>query len=281
MTTQSGIKSDKDWMREVLHDGYGQSLEVETVLYDSNTEHQRLKLFENKKFGRVLTLDNVVQTTQNDEFVYHEMLTHVPLFAHGNAKNVLIIGGGDGGIAREVLKHPVETVTMIEIDAGVVEFSKKYLPTLSDGAFEDERLTVIIDDGARYMRENQNNYDVIIVDSTDPIGPGEVLFTDTFYGHAQRALGEKGILVTQNGVPFMQPDELSQTLRAFKALFKHYGCYLAHVPSYAGGAMALGFASQTDYRGKQKECDLNLKYYNSDVHVSAFSLPNYIRKLFP
>lgn len=281
MTTQSDIKSDKDWMREVLHDGYGQSLEVGAVLYDSNTEHQRLKLFENKKFGRVLTLDDVVQTTQNDEFVYHEMLTHVPLFAHGDAKNVLIIGGGDGGIAREVLKHPVETVTMIEIDAGVVEFSKKYLPTISDGAFDDERLKVIIEDGARYMRENQNNYDVIIVDSTDPIGPGEVLFTDTFYGNAQRALGDKGILVTQNGVPFMQPNELSQTLRAFKALFKHYGCYLAHVPSYAGGAMALGFASQTDYRGKKKECHLDLKYYNSDVHASAFSLPNYIRKLFP
>ncbi len=197
-----------NWMREPLHKHYAQSLSVDNMLYDSETDHQRIKVFENGTFGRILTLDDVVQTTEGDNFVYHEMLTHVPILAHGAAKRVLIIGGGDGGMAREVLRHTsVNHVTMVEIDAGVVEFSKKYLPTLSQGAFDDPRLELVIKDGAVFMRETEQTYDVIIVDSTDPIGPGEVLFTDTFYGHAQRALTENGILVTQNGVPFMQGDE--------------------------------------------------------------------------
>ncbi|NCX82401.1 MAG: polyamine aminopropyltransferase, partial [Rhodobacteraceae bacterium] len=218
------------WMREPLHKHYAQSLSVDNLLYDSETDHQRIKVFENGTFGRILTLDDVVQTTEGDNFVYHEMLTHVPILAHGAAKRVLIIGGGDGGMAREVLRHTcVNHVTMVEIDAGVIEFSKEYLPTLSQGAFDDTRLELVIKDGAVFMRETEQTYDVIIVDSTDPIGPGEVLFTDTFYGHAKRALTENGILVTQNGVPFMQGDELTNTLRAFKALFQDWGCYTATV----------------------------------------------------
>lgn len=273
--------TNKKWFKENLHNGYAQSLEIKEVLYDSETSHQCLKLFENPKFGRVLTLDNVVQTTQNDEFIYHEMLAHVPMFAHPSPLNVLIIGGGDGGIAREVLKHDVHSVTMVEIDTGVIEFSKKYLPTISNGVFSDPRLHVIVNDGAAFMRENKNQYDIVIVDSTDPIGPGEVLFTDTFYDYAARALGESGILVTQNGVPFMQPEELRSSLRAFKSLFKQYGCYLASVPSYAGGPMAMGFASQTNYLHSVNPCTLKLKYYNSKVHQAAFALPNYIQELFP
>lgn len=273
-------QQEKAWMRENLHIGYAQSLQVENVLYDSQTNHQRIKLFENPKFGRVLTLDDVVQTTQGDEFIYHEMLAHVPMFAHSDPKRVLIIGGGDGGIAREVLRHTVDNVTMVEIDQSVIEFSKEYLPTLSAGAFDDPRLAVVIEDGAVFMRETQDTFDVIIVDSTDPIGPGEVLFTDTFYGHAARALGENGILVTQNGVPFMQPQELSGSLRAFKALFKYYGCYLAGVPSYAGGPMALGFASQADYANIARPSEFKLRYYNTAVHHAAFALPNYIKALF-
>ena len=172
----------------------------------AQTEHQRLRVFENARFGRVLTLDDVVQTTEGDNFIYHEMLTHVPILAHGSAREILIIGGGDGGMAREALRHEnVARVTMVEIDAGVVEFSRQYLPKLSNGAFEDPRLDLVINDGAVFMRETERRFDVIIVDSTDPIGPGEVLFTDHFYGHAKRALNPGGILVTQNGVPFMQP----------------------------------------------------------------------------
>ncbi|UWR41367.1 polyamine aminopropyltransferase [Phaeobacter inhibens] len=283
--------SDQIWNTERLHAHYAQSLRVDEMLYDSNTEHQRLKVFQNGQFGRILTLDDVVQTTEGDNFIYHEMLTHVPILAHGNAKRVLIIGGGDGGMAREALRHTsVEHVTMVEIDAGVVDFSKEYLPMLSDGAFDDPRLNLVINDGALFMKENTETFDVIIVDSTDPIGPGEVLFTDTFYGHAARSLSEDGIIVTQNGVPFMQGDELTGTLRAFQALFADASCYLATVPTYAGGPMAFGWGSLSDKARNVSLADVEARYtaagidtgyYNPEVHKAAFALPNYVKKLFP
>lgn len=158
---------------------FAQSLGVTKVLYDNNSSLQHIQVFENDRFGRVLTLDGVVQTTQGDEFIYHEMLTHVPILAHGNATRILIIGGGDGGMAREVLRHKsVEKVTMVEIDEGVVAFSKTYLPSLSNGAFDDPRLDLVIADGADFMVTSTDEFDVIIIDSTDPVGPGEVLFTE-------------------------------------------------------------------------------------------------------
>jgi len=279
------------WSVEALHDGYGQMLREDRVLYDSNTDHQRLRVFENARMGRVLTLDGVVQTTTGDEFIYHEMLSHVPILAHGAAKRVLIIGGGDGGMAREVLRHStVEHVTMVEIDAGVVDFSKEYLPTLSAGAFNDPRLDLVIADGAAFVRETDRRFDVMIVDSTDPIGPGEVLFTDTFYDHARGLLSDDGIIVTQNGVPFMQGDELTGTMRAFQALFADWTCYQAHVPTYAGGPMALGWGSKS---GTARAVDLETlthrfeatgietRYYTPEVHKAAFALPGYIKALMP
>jgi len=279
------------WSVEELHDGYGQMLQEDTVLYDSETVHQRLRVFENKKLGRVLTLDGVVQTTTSDEYMYHEMLSHVPILAHGAAKRVLIIGGGDGGVAREVLRHKtVEHVTMVEIDAGVVDFSKEYLPTISDGAFEDPRLELVIADGAAFVRDTELKFDVVVVDSTDPIGPGEVLFTDTFYDHCKSMLTEDGIIVTQNGVPFMQGEELTGTMRAFKALFTDWTCYLTHVPTYAGGPMALGWGSM---KSKASKVDLIIlaqrftatgiktRYYTPEIHKAAFALPKYIQALMP
>ena len=279
-----------DWMRESLHPDYAQCLRVGRLLFDSETEHQRLRLFENAKFGRVLTLDDVVQTTEADNFIYHEMLTHVPILAHGAARRVLIIGGGDGGMAREVLRHrDVAHVTMVEIDAGVVEFSRQYLPMLSQGAFDDPRLDLVIGDGAAFMRDTDGGYDVIIVDSTDPVGPGEVLFTDSFYGHARRALAPGGVLVTQNGVPFMQGDELTNTMRAFKALFADWGCYLATVPSYAGGPMAFGWGSDgaagsvdlETLRARYQASGIATDYYTPAVHLAAFALPGYVQRLMP
>ncbi|MFW8634579.1 polyamine aminopropyltransferase [Cribrihabitans pelagius] len=280
-----------EWVTESLHAHYAQRLRVDEMLYDSNTAHQRLKVFQNGQFGRILTLDDVVQTTEGDNFIYHEMLTHVPILAHGNAKRVLIIGGGDGGMAREALRHQsVEHVTMVEIDGGVVDFSKEYLPMLSEGAFDDPRLNLVINDGALFMKENTEKFDVIIVDSTDPIGPGEVLFTDTFYGHAARSLTEDGIIVTQNGVPFMQGDELTGTLRAFQALFADASCYLATVPTYAGGPMAFGWGSLSgkarnvsleDLETRFAAAGIDTGYYNPEVHKAAFALPNYVKKLFP
>lgn len=279
----------KGWTLERLHRDHAQALRETRVIYDSATAHQRLRVFENTTFGRILTLDDVVQVTERDNFIYHEMLTHVPLFAHGAARRVLIVGGGDGGMAREALRHPLDSVTMVEIDAGVVDFSRQYLPTISNGAFDDPRLDLVIADGADFMRDTSGGFDVIIIDSTDPIGPGEVLFTDHFYGHAKRALSPGGILVTQNGVPFLQPDELSGTMRAFSTLFADASCYLATVPTYAGGPMAFGWGSDGAARDvtldvirqRVRESQLAFDYYTADVHKAAFALPGYVQKLLP
>jgi spermidine synthase len=169
------------WIGETLYPFYQQRFSATEVLFEEKTEHQDLVIFENDFFGRVMLLDGVTQTTDRDEFVYHEMISHVPIFAHGNAQKVLIIGGGDGGVLREVLRHKDVECTMVEIDASVVEMSKKYFPQHSDGAFEDPRCNLVIADGLKFVKETQDRFDVIIVDSTDPIGPGEVLFTSEFY----------------------------------------------------------------------------------------------------
>ncbi len=278
------------WNIERLHADHLQGLRITAEHYDSDTDHQRLRVIENPTFGRILTLDGVVQVTEADNFIYHEMLTHVPILAHGTAKRVLIVGGGDGGMAREVLKHQsIDQVTMVEIDGGVVDFSKKYLPGISAGAFDDPRLDLVIADGADFMRQNRDDYDVIIVDSTDPIGPGEVLFTDTFYGDAKARLTDGGIIVTQNGVPFLQGEELTNTMRAFQALFSDATCYLATIPTYAGGPMAFGWGSN----GQARETDLatlqsrfataalTTDCYTPEVHKAAFALPPYVSRLIP
>ena len=278
------------WSVELLHDDFRQCLKEATLLYDSETEHQRLRVFRNPTFGRILTLDGVVQVTEGDEFIYHEMMSHVPIFAHGAAKSVLIVGGGDGGMAREVLRHTaVERVVLVEIDAGVIEFSRRYLPGIGASSFDDPRLEVVIADGADFMRAAGERFDVIIVDSTDPSGPGETLFTDSFYGHAKRRLNAGGILVTQNGVPFMQPEELTNTMAAFKALFADATCYLTPIPTYVGGPMAMGWG--TDGAARQTPLETleerfaaagcETRYYTPEVHKGAFALPRYVSRLIP
>ena len=235
--------------------------------------------------------DDILQTTERDEFIYHEMLTHVPILSHGAVHSVLIIGGGDGGMLREVCKHrAIGRIVQVEIDPEVIEFSKKYLPMLSAGAFDDPRYELVIADGAKYVAESEDEFDVIIVDSTDPIGPGEVLFTDNFYANAKRRLAEGGVIVTQNGVPFTQGDELAGTMRAFKNLFADYACYLATVPGYAGGPMAFGWGTDDPkLRATPLEVlerrfaaeKLETKYYTPEVHKAAFALPRYILDLMP
>ena len=286
----SDFRDIPGWTVETLHEDHAQALRETALLYDSETEHQRIRVFRNPTFGRIMTLDGVVQVTEGDEFIYHEMLTHVPILAHGAARRVLIIGGGDGGMAREVLRHTsVEHVTMVEIDAGVVEFSKKFLPSLSAGAFDDARLNLVIADGAEFVRDCADRFDVIIVDSTDPVGPGEVLFTDTFYGRAKTCLADGGILVTQNGVPFLQGEELTNTMRAFKALFADATCYMATIPTYAGGPMAFGWGTDGDARQTSLDTlqarfaasGITPRYYTPAVHQGAFALPGYVLTLLP
>ncbi|RON06391.1 MULTISPECIES: polyamine aminopropyltransferase [Pseudomonas] len=271
---------------ETLYEGYGQRFRMEKLLHEVRTEHQHLVIFENPRMGRVMALDGVIQTTEADEFIYHEMLTHVPILAHGSAKRVLIIGGGDGGMLREVAKHrSVEHITMVEIDGTVVDMCKEFLPNHSKGAFDDPRLNLVIDDGMRFVATTQEKFDVIISDSTDPIGPGEVLFSENFYQACRRCLNEGGILVTQNGTPFMQIEEVKTTAGRLRSLFPDWHFYQAAVPTYIGGAMTFAWgATNTAYRKLSRETlsqrfagsGIITRYYNPEIHIGAFALPQYV-----
>ena len=278
-----------DWVEETLHEDLHIKLKAERVLFDTQTEHQRLVIFENATFGRSMSLDGVTQTTESDEFIYHEMLAHLPILAHGAVRRVLIIGGGDGGMLEEVLKHrSVETATMVDIDDTVIELSKQHLRSICREAFEDPRAQVVIADGKVFLREAEGRYDVIIVDSTDPIGPGEALFTEEFYQDCKRCLNDGGILVTQNGVPFLQGPELRSTMAIFKTIFADTTCYLATVPTYVGGPMAFGWGSDDTalretpvetLRARYEAAGLATRYYTPEVHKAAFALPGYVAEM--
>lgn len=271
---------------EKLYDGYGQSFEIDEILFEQQTDSWHLIIFRNRFFGTVMALDGIIQTTEKDEFVYHEMLTHVPLFAHGNAKKVLIIGGGDGGILREVLKHPeVEQVTQVEIDQAVIDMCKEYLPGHSAGAFDDPRAKIVIADGMDYVQQDGEKFDVIISDCTDPVGPGEVLFSSDFYEGCKNRLNEGGIFVAQNGVAYMQVDEVVTTRRRLGPYFADQTFYAAAVPTYVGGVMTLAWGSDNDAL-RQVPVDvlherfatsgMKTRYYNPAVHAGAFALPQFV-----
>lgn len=272
--------------QETLYDGYGQRFSVDRMLHEVRTEHQHLVIFENARMGRVMALDGVIQTTEADEFIYHEMLTHVPILAHGAARRVLIIGGGDGGMLREVSKHAsVEHITMVEIDGTVVDMCREFLPNHSQGAFDDPRLNLVIDDGMRFVATTAEKFDVIISDSTDPIGPGEVLFSENFYQACHRCLNEGGVLVTQNGTPFMQLDTVRNTAGRMNGLFADWHFYQAAVPTYIGGAMTFAWGStnpalrHVDVATLQQRfaaSGVQTRYYNAAIHQGAFALPQYV-----
>lgn len=274
---------------ELLHKGYSQSFEVTNVLYQDKTEHQDLVIFETPVFGRVMALDNIIQVTSRDEYVYHEMMTHVPILAKSQVTDVLIIGGGDGGILRETLRHKsVKQVTMVELDRSVVDLSVEYFPEISNGAFDDPRTDLIITDGVKFVAETNKRFDVIIVDSTDPIGPGEVLFTESFYADCHRCLNGGGVLVTQNGVPFFQGDEVTNTFRRMGKSFADNGFYTAVVPTYIGGFMTLGWGTDDvglrdvdieTLRTRFANAGIEMRYYTPDVHKAAFALPQFILDL--
>ena len=249
-------------------------------------EHQHLVIFKNAEYGRVMALDGIIQTTERDEFIYHEMLAHVPILAHGNARRVLIVGGGDGGMLREVLRHKsVEHVTQVEIDKQVIDMCKRYLPNHSQGAFDDARVNIVIDDGVEYVNNSDDTFDVIISDSTDPIGPGEALYTSRFYSGCRRCLREGGVLVTQNGCTFGQLPEVTTTAKRLQALFADYTFYSAAIPTYIGGIMVFAWATndsslrQTSVdvlRERFAKSGLKTRYYTPDVHQAAFALPQYV-----
>lgn len=282
-----------NWFNEELHDrilgnGYTQRFQVSRVIHREKTDFQELAIFDNPAFGRVLALDAIIQTTERDEFIYHEMLVHVPLLAHGRAKRVLIIGGGDGGVLREVLRHEVDHVTMVEIDGRVIDLCREHLPGLSAGAFDDPRARVLVDDGIRFVAETAETFDAIIVDSSDPVGPNEVLFTNAFYADCRQRLTPGGVLITQSGVPFLQRGEVIDGYKRLQPHFADVGFYVIAVPTYVGGFMTLSWASDdTDLRHQTESvlaeryaaAGLETRYYSPAVHKGAFALPPYISRL--
>jgi len=279
----------KRWIAETLFDdlGFRMSYQVDKVLHETHTEHQHLVLFEQPFFGKMLMLDGATQITKRDEFIYQEMMAHVPLFAHGSAREVLIIGGGDCGIAEEALKHgTVKHLTQVEIDPAVIEFSKEHFPEFTKPVFSDSRFESVIGDGMQYVARTEKRFDVIIVDSTDPQGPGKVLFSQKFYRACKRCMNESGVLVTQNGVPMFQPRELTSSVAKFRRLFADGTCYVAAIPTYVGGHMAMGWATDDPkLRGTsvktlaaryRKAGSFSTQYWTPEVHAAAFALPRFI-----
>lgn len=282
------------WINETLYPEWGQRFMVKRELARVQSDFQDIVVFESYTHGRVLLLDGVVQITEGDEFVYQEMLTHVPLLAHGDAKRVLIIGAGDGGVLKRVLQHKnVEKAVMVEIDGEVIRLSKEFLPGIAGDAWNDPRAEVLVADGIDYVRKAADgSFDVVIVDSTDPIGVGEVLFTDEFYANVARLLTDKGVIVNQCGVPAMQADELHDTsLRRAKS-FGDIFAYVAAVPTYVGGFMTLGWSAkdatlrQVDtatIRARAEAAGIlgQTQYWTPEIHTGAFNLPPYIAKHLP
>jgi spermidine synthase len=282
------------WINETLYADWGQRFRVKRELARVQSAFQDIAIFESFTHGRVMVLDGVIQITEGDEFVYQEMLTHVPLLAHGAAADVLIIGAGDGGVLKRVLQHrTVKRAVMVEIDGEVIRLAREFLPGIGGDAWDEPRAEVIVGDGIDYVKQAPDaSFDVIIVDSTDPIGVGEVLFTDSFYENCARVLTARGVIVNQCGVPFMQADELRETSARRARFFPEVGAYVAAVPTYVGGFMTLGFAAKARglgalppdaVRTRAKEAGIlgSTQYWTPEIHAAAFHLPPYIAQHLP
>ncbi len=278
---------DDLWYSEYHTPNVRFSIKVINQLHSEQSNYQKISVFDSFEYGRFLTLDGVMMLTERDEFIYHEMITHVPMAVNPDIKNVLVIGAGDGGVARELSKYKnIEHVDIVEIDERVVEVCKEYLPQTACG-FEDERITLHYKDGLKFIRHVENKYDLIIVDSTDPSGPGEVLFTKEFYGNCHKALTENGIMVNQHESPFYKEDAkaMKDAHRRIVGVFPTCKVYQAHIPTYPSGHWLFGFASKGLHpikdmqAGKWNELGLKTKYYNTNLHIGAFYLPNYVEEM--
>lgn len=274
------------WFSEYHTDNVRLSIRVDQHLYSGQSDYQRIDVFSSPDFGRFLTLDGYMMFTEKDEFIYHEMMVHVPMAVHPNVQDVLVIGAGDGGVARELLRYDsVRHIDLVEIDRQVVEVCQRFFPFAK--SLDDERIRLHFADGLRYVRNKVDAYDLIIVDSTDPFGPGEGLFTKEFYGNCFKALHADGVMVNQHESPFYASDAIA-VQRAHKRIVQSFDTsmvYQAHIPTYPSGHWLFGFSTKKyhplrDFRGKEwKALGLKTKYYNTQLHLGSFALPNYVEDL--
>ena len=275
------------WFSEKHTPNVKLSIKVDRQLYSGKSEFQRIDVFDSPEFGRFLTLDGYMMLTEKDEFIYHEMIVHVPMAVHPKVRKVLVIGAGDGGVVRELVRYAdLEQIDMVEIDPLVVEVCKKYLPQTAC-RLDDPRLHICYEDGLRFVRSKEDEYDLIIVDSTDPFGPGEGLFTREFYGNCYKALKEDGIMVNQHESPFY-PEDAVACQRAHKRIVESFPIskvYQAHIPTYPSGHWLFGFASKKYHPLKDlRETEWNMRgircqYYTTTLHKGAFYIPAYVEEL--
>lgn len=270
------------WFTEKQTESFGITAKIKQTLHTEQTKFQKLDMVETEEFGNMLVLDGMVMTTQKDEFVYHEMVAHVPLFTHPHPEEVLVVGGGDGGVIREVLKHPsVKKATLVEIDGKVIEYSKKYLPEIA-GKLDDPRVDVLVDDGFMHIAKSENKYDVIMVDSTEPVGPAVNLFTKGFYDGIAKALKKDGIFVAQTDNPWFKADLIQNVFKDVKEIFPITRLYCANIPTYPSGLWTFTIGSKTFDPLKVPEDrihDMDTKYYTKDLHRASFVLPKFVEDL--
>lgn len=272
-----------EWITDQGGEGFAHVYRVDALLHDGRSEFQRIRVIENLDFGRMLILDDAVQTTERDEFVYHEMLAHVPLCAHPSPRRVLIVGGGDGGLLREALRHPIEHATMVEIDGQVVEVTRRWIPSIPGSAYDDPRARLLVDDGIRFARETAEPFDVAMVDSTDPKGPSLGLFSSEFYGNLALRLGDAGVLAVQSGSPLYQQDVIAMVRRHMAPHFRWVRTYLGAVPAYPGvlwtftiGAQGRDPAGLDPAEPIARMQGIATRYYTPDIHRSYFVLPPFL-----
>lgn len=270
------------WFTEKQTATHGITSKITKTLHSEQTDYQKLDMIETDQFGTMLVLDGMVMTTDADEFVYHEMVAHIPLFTHPNPKKVLVVGGGDGGVIREVLKHPsVVKAILVEIDGKVIEYSKKYLPNIA-GELENARVEVQVDDGFMHIHNHKNEYDVIMVDSTEPVGPAAKLFEKGFYQGIYEALTQEGIFVAQSDNPWFHADLIKSVFADVKDIFPITRLYTANIPTYPSGLWTFTLGSKK-YDPLQVETaqipEIDTKYYTPELHRAAFALPKFVRDL--
>lgn len=270
------------WYTEKQTVNHGITMKLKKTLHSEQTDFQKLEIVETAEWGRMLLLDDMVMTTEKDEFVYHEMAAHIPLFTHPRPENVLVVGGGDGGVIREILKHPeVKQATLVDIDGKVIEHCKKYLPAIAK-CLENERVNVQVGDGYMHIAEAANQYDVIIVDSTEPVGPAAQLFTTGFYAGISKALKEDGLFVAQADNPWFKGDLIAAVMKDIKAIFPISRLYTANIPTYPSGlwSFALGSKKYDPLAVDQSRFhQIETKYYTKNLHKAAFALPKFVEDL--
>jgi spermidine synthase len=273
------------WYTETYNDNLGLTFKIKGTLHCEQSEFQKVEVIETEAYGKMLLLDGLVMTTEKDEFFYHEMISHIPMLSHANPERVLVVGGGDGGTVREVLKHPsVKEIVLCEIDGAVIEVSKKYLPSIA-GKLDDSRVTINVEDAIEYMKRQSKNFDVILIDSTDPMGPGEGLFTEEFYTNVKNALKDGGVMAAQSESPILNQKELGLVSTLLKKVFPIVKTYIAPVPTYPGSFWSWTFCSETvnpleiKNETNAEVIEKQAKFYNRDIHKSVFALPNFVRNI--